>query len=1511
MPVQNTVSSLDLGASTKATTNMDTQSSFGRDALSIHRWQEQMTDPSEKIEDADMASTATKFEPQGGEDQFAELVRSSTEIMHSYNLFIDIDQPSLNPTSPEFNKKKWAKTFFYAIRNDNLRYPQRTAGVSFQKLNVSGRQSSTGYQKSVISAVVDIPRAIVQAASNRSRTVQILKDFEGLVKSGEMLVVLGRPGSGASTFLKSIAGEVHGLYMDAGSDINYQGIPWEVMHQRYRGEVVYQAETDVHFPHLTVGQTLLFDALAKTPRNRLPGVTRKKHAQVIRDVVMAVFGLTHTVNTRVGNDYVRGVSGGERKRVSIAEVALTRSPLQCWDNSTRGLDSATALEFVKTLRLSAELADSTAIVAIYQASQDAYDAFDKVILLYEGRQIYFGRTETAKKYFTDMGFYCPERQTTADFLTSLTSPSERIVKLGFENKVPRTPDDFAQAWQRSKERETLLQEIAAFNREFPLNGPSVHKFKQSKRAEQAALTLPQSPYTISIPMQMDLCITRGFQRLLGNKDFFLITIIGNLIISLVLGSIFYNLSPSTTSITPRGTLIYFAVLFNALNSALEVFSLYEQRPIVEKQSRYALYHPFCEAISSIITELPNKILSAIAFNVPLYFLADLRRESGAFFIFLLFGFTSTLAMSMVFRTIAQTTKTIHQALTPSAFFVLALVIYTGYIVPTSEMQDWLRWINYLDPIAYGYESLMVNEFHGRQFPCAQFVPAGPTYQNTTGLERACTASGALPGSDYVDGSYYIDAVFGYRHSHLWRNFGILIAFIVFFMATYLIAAEYIHSERSKGEVLVFRRGHAPKSMATLAQDEESADKSLPDDRIFDSTGTDTGSQFRTGALKQTSTFHWRDVSYEVSIKGKPRQILNEVNGWIKPGSLTALMGASGAGKTTLLDVLGSRVTMGVVTGHMLVDGSPRDRSFQRKTGYVGQQDLHLATSTVRESLRFSALLRQPESVSVEEKLAHVENVIELLEMKAYAEAIVGVPGEGLNVEQRKRLTIGVELAAKPDLLLFVDEPTSGLDSQTAWSVTTLLKKLSDNGQAILCTIHQPSAMLFQQFDRLLLLAEGGKTVYFGDIGEESETLTSYFEKYGARACDPAENPAEWMLEVIGAAPGSQAIRDWPETWRSSHEHAEVLRELLDLESHAREREAATKEGSASRTTTIKATQFAAPLVDQMRLCTQRVFQQYWRTPSYIYSKLFLCLATSIFIGASFYDADITIQGLQNQMFAIFMIMVILAFLVYQTMPNFVTQRDLYEVRERPANTYAWYIFMCANVVVELAWNTVAAPLIFFPFYYLVGMTHNAQPAHQVGERGALMFLLTWCFTLFTATFADLIIAGLPTAEIGAIIALVLFSLCLIFCGVIATPSALPGFWIFMYRVSPLTYLIGGFLSTGLANNEVQCSLLEMSRLEPPRGQTCGEYLATYMQLAGGSLSNPNATEHCEFCPIASTNTFLASVSSYYGERWRNFGIMWAFIIFNIAGAFFLYWLARVPKKDLSDRLRFRSLAARE
>lgn len=207
--------------------------------------------------------------------------------------------------------------------------------------------------------------------------------------------------------------------------------------------------------------------------------------------------------------------------------------------------------------------------------------------------------------------------------------------------------------------------------------------------------------------------------------------------------------------------------------------------------------------------------------------------------------------------------------------------------------------------------------------------------------------------------------------------------------------------------------------------------------------------------------------------------------------------------------------------------------------------------------------------------------------------------EGLNVEQRKRLTIGVELAARPKLLLFLDEPTSGLDSQTSWSICNLMETLTRDGQAILCTIHQPSAILFQRFDRLLLLAKGGRTVYFGEIGRNSQTLLDYFSGNGGPSCPPGANPAEHMLEVIGAASGAHTDIDWPAVWRESKEYQEVRAELSRL------RELVNQPSAVMDSDASEHSEFAAPLRTQLFEVGKRVAQQYWRTPSYIYSKALL------------------------------------------------------------------------------------------------------------------------------------------------------------------------------------------------------------------------------------------------------------------------------------------------------------------
>lgn len=1435
------------------------------------------------VPDDPLSSDSSSEDAEAEVKELARLYSHTSTIGH--NPFNAPEDSHINPKSDHFRARSWIKAML-KLREETNSAKDRTAGVVFKNLSVYGYSAATDYQKTVGNYPLDLIGLAKGLVGQRSKRIDILRNFEGLVKAGEMLVVLGPPGSGCSTFLKTLSGETHGFELEKGSYLNYQGISYKQMHKDFRGETIYTAEQDVHFPSMTVGETLLFAAKARAPRLLPEGVTQLQYAEHLRDVIMATYGIRHTFNTKVGNDFVRGVSGGERKRVTIAEAALSGAPLQCWDNSTRGLDSANAIEFCKTLKTSSELASTTAAVAIYQAPQAAYSYFNKAIVLYEGRQIFFGEAMKAKQYFIDLGFSCPDRQTDADFLTSMTSPAERVVREGFEGRVPRTSDDFARIWQESETRKQLLKDIEEYEKGHPIGGPDLKNFQESRKQHQSKHQRLASPYTISYLAQIKLCLWRGFRRLSADPTLTITQLVANAINALIISSLFYNLPYISSALRSRASLLFFAVLLNGFASSLEILVLYAQRPIVEKHTRYAFYHPSAEAFASMLTDIPAKIGNAIVFNLVLYFMTNLRREPGAFFFFFLISFITTLVMSMLFRTIASVSRSLVQALVPTALLMIALIIYTGFVIPVKDMLGWSRWINYLDPVAYGFESLMINEYSGRNYPCDQFIPPAPQFGDGSGKNQVCASLGSMPGQMFVNGDDYLASSYQYNASNKWRNFGILLAFMFGLLGSYLAATEFITAKKSKGEVLLFRRGYKPASLQTRGDDLESGSGTA--------APLEKGGHAIANIQKQTAIFQWKDVCYDIMIKKEERRILDHVDGWVKPGTMTALMGVSGAGKTTLLDVLATRTTMGVIGGEMLVDGRQRDESFQRKTGYVQQQDLHLETSTVREALEFSALLRQPAHVSKSNKLAYVDEVIKLLEMEEYADAVVGVPGEGLNVEQRKRLTIGVELAAKPQLLLFLDEPTSGLDSQTSWSILDLLEKLMKNGQAILCTIHQPSAMLFQRFDRLLFLAKGGQTVYFGPVGENAIILSSYFERNGASPCPQHANPAEWMLEVIGAAPGSHTDIDWHQTWRNSSEIQEVHAELERLKN----------EGiNGSQDSVSKHTEdyqeFAAPFSTQMWIVLKRISAQYWRTPSYIYSKLLLTASVGLFIGFSFFRTPNSQQGIQNQLFGIFMLLTLFSQLVQQLMPNFVVQRALYEARERPSKTYSWKAFMLSNMIVDLPWSTLAGVLMFFSWYYPIGLYNNAIPTNAVYERGALCFLFILAFLWFSSTFAHMVIAGIDTAETAGNVANLIFSLCLIFCGVLAGPEAMPAIWRYTtYYISPFRYLVEGLLTDAVSGTNLVCAANEFLHFDPPNGTTCGQYLQEYLAVAKtGYFSDPNATSDCQFCAISDTNTLLAQLSLYYENAWRDFGIMFIYIFFNFVGALLIYWWARVPKKS--------------
>ncbi|KAL1612153.1 Multidrug resistance protein [Paraconiothyrium brasiliense] len=650
-------------------------------------------------------------------------------------------------------------------------------------------------------------------------------------------------------------------------------------------------------------------------------------------------------------------------------------------------------------------------------------------------------------------------------------------------------------------------------------------------------------------------------------------------------------------------------------------------------------------------------------------------------------------------------------------------------------------------------------------------------------------------------------------------------------------------------------------------------------------------QIPRGLQSSQGTIHWSNISYQITADKTERQLLSDVNGWIRPGKLTALMGVTGAGKTTLLDVLSQRTTTGTLIGEIYFNGTPRGIDFRRKTAYVQQQDLHCPTSTVREALQFSAMMRQPPHVPIQEKMDYVEETIRVLELSNISDAMIGETAQGLNVEQRKRLSIGVELAAKPELLI-LDEPTSGLDSQTAWTICSLLRTLARYGQAVICTIHQPSSVIFSMFDELLLIGTGGKTLYFGEIGPDSQTVVSYFEKKGATSCRADENPAEWLFEITSG----DAATHYSQLWNASAELSAVKNHLDHLKANAAA--AATTSQSPDQTKSLPASastdssQFAASFLFQFKSLFKRNMIDYWRTPTYLWAKLVFCCGAALIISISCSNASRSLQGLQTLLFAIFLLFTNFSNLMQQILPTFAARRILFEARERQSKTYSWPAFLLSNIIAEAVWQTVGSALAYVFFYFPIGMYSGG--GH---ENAALMWLFMWLFFLFTSTMSNLLIAGIEHVDTAVNIGQLVFYLILMFCGVLMPKAGLPGFWIFMYRASPLTYLIAGMIAVGVGSGRIVCSETELLKLAPPVGSTCGKYLDPYIEYAGGALVDGDATDMCAYCPLSDVSGFLDRFNISYADRWSYFGIVWVFIAFNVSSTFAVYWAARVPKKQ--------------
>ena len=1269
--------------------------------------------------------------------------------------------------------------------------------------------------------------------------------------------------------MRAIANE-RDCFVKTEGDIAYGSISADEASKYYRGEVVFNSEEDVHEPTLTVQQTLEVALSLKKPRTLPTKTKRAEYATDMTNRLLNTFGMPHTANTKVGNETVRGVSGGERKRVSLSEMLTTNAAVVCWDNSVRGLDSAVALRFIQVLR---ELSRSTGmanIVSIYQASQNMYDNFDRVIVIYEGQLVYSGTAAAAQDYFIEMGWHKKARQTTPDFLTACTSPNERSVRKGVTHQPPKTATEMAAYWHASPHRTKLLAEVGEY-RAYHASSDDSALFRDAVGLSKDKATGKTNPFKVGFHTQVGVLVRRQIALMKADKLTFIVRVMSNILQATIIGAVCYKPAKNANGSYEIAGGVFFSVLYFTIFALGEIPPTVLGRSLLIKHRKLGHYNPAAKTLAEMVVDAPIYAFQTIVFSAILYFIIGLNAGARYFFTFFFIVYTSYMALAVMYRMIASWSPNMSISVRFGGLSLGVVLTAAGFFFPEPHQHKWISWLRRISPVAYALEALLANEFRTRTLVCSatDLVPHGAGYANLA--YQGCTITGAAAASDTVPGIVYIAEKYGFLPGNIWRNVGILWAMYVIYTIMVILGSTLLIRDTGSASAKLFKRG-ASKAPAQL----EVVKSHVEAERVLTRTAE---ADHEKEQYNKRTIFTFRDVRYSVQVNGAEKVLLNGVSGLVEPGKLTALMGASGAGKTTLLDNLAKRKTVGKIEGDLRVGGLPLDSSFSRRTGFVQQGDIHEPFSTIRECLQFSALLRMPATYSRQEKLDYAEEVLHLLELGPIADALVGnADVGGLGVEERKRLTIGVELAAKPEALLFLDEPTSGLDSQAAVEVVRFLHKIAASGLAVLCTIHQPSGDLFEMFDSVVLLAPGGRAVYVGETGANASTLTDYFGQYGV--VTPADvNPAESVIELVAPVGGSKI--DWAERWESSNEARNLLARIDSITSGNEHAAAGDNEASASTGA------FATSLYTQTVELTKRQFKAQYRDGPYHLTKMVLLVFFGLFEGFFFYKLPHSIGGIEALTLSLLTMIQVGAPMMFSIALYYQQKMDIYVARERNG-IYSWTSLVTSLILCELPALFIGYTLLFFCYNWTEGIAGNSSVS-------GLTWLLWMQYAVFTGSCGTLLGAVSPSAfSVPFVLSLVWNIYNALSWSLVTHPIMVEPFHSFFSWISPLRWYLGALMSNHIAPLVVTCTEDELTRFEIPSTATnCGTYAADFLATVSGYLANPEATTNCGYCSMSTGADYMSIMGYKNSFRWQSYGIMFAFLASNVAFIYAMTWWLRI------------------
>ncbi|PQQ20294.1 pleiotropic drug resistance protein 1-like isoform X1 [Prunus yedoensis var. nudiflora] len=1125
-------------------------------------------------------------------------------------------------------------------------------------------------------------------------------------------LLLGPPGSGKTTLLLALAGKLdkHHLKLSGRVTYNGQGMG-EFVPQRM---AAYVSQHDLHIPEFTVRETLAFSARCQGvgPRyEMLVELSRREKAANIMpdldlDLIMKVLGLEACADTVVGDEMTRGISGGQKKRVTTGEMLVGPERVLFMDEISTGLDSSTTFQIVNSLQQYVHILNGTALISLLQPAPETYDLFDDIILLSDGYIVYQGPCENVLEFFEYMGFKCPERKGIADFLQEVTSRKDQEQYWVHRDKPYGfvTTKEFSEAMMSFHIGRKLGDELA-----IPFNKSEGHP---------AALATKKNG--VSKKELFKACMDRQILLMKRNKFVYIFKLAQLIVAAFVTTTLFLRTEMTRSTVEDGG--IYMGALFFTLlsimfNGFAELHMTVERLPVFFKQRDHLFYPAWAYSLPQWVIRIPMTFVEVFIWMIITYYAIGYDPSIGRFFKqFLVLLCISQMANGL-FRLIGALGRNITVANTFGFVAFLVILGLGGFILSQEDMNKWTLWGYYLSPFTYGLNAMAVNEFLGESW---SHVPANST--EALGV-LVLKSRGIFPEARWY-----------------WIGVAALIGFILLFNILFHLALQYLDP---------LEEAQAAVSKEALAATE--------------------GSKNAANRTKQRGMIYAVDMPQEMKDQGitdDRHEILKGVSGTFRPGVLTALMGVSGAGKTTLLDVLAGRKTGGYIEGSITLSGYLKKQdTFARVTGYCEQTDIHSPHVTVYESLVYSTWLRLPPEVDLQNRRMFIEEVMELVELTTIHDELVGLPGvNGLSIEQRKRLTIAVELVANPSII-FMDEPTSGLDARAAAIVMRTVRNTVDTGRTVVCTIHQPSIDIFDAFDEMLLLKQGGEEIYVGPLGRHSSKLIEYFEGIrGVPKIKDGYNPATWMLEVTSAAQEAALGVNFADIYKNSEMYRRnkaLIQELSTPTPDSKDLHFPT--------------QYSQSFFTQCLACLWKQHVSYWRNPQYSAVRPFLHSYDGLAIWNNFLGSWLQKATAKR------------SFTSNGFYPVVGTERMVF-YRERAAGMYSAFPFAFGQAVIEIPYTLIQTIIYGVLVYSMVGFHWT------VSKFFWYLFFMYFTFLYFTF-HGMMIVAITPNNTISAVVSSAFFPLWNVISGFIIPKTRIPIWWRWFYWISPTSWSLYGLFSS--------------------------------------------------------------------------------------------------------------------